>query len=383
MALKTGSAGALGVAVEVTPGVPVAPTVWIPFLPGDSLGQAIERMESGDIIAGRRYLATEQWDQGLITVGGDTQFELKNRGMGKLFAGMLGVPVTTGSGPYTHTYSTGDLPSLTLQKLVPANTGTLYPLTYAGMKVASWQLGFASGAFATLGITWSGMHEIGHRTVADGVTNSTTTVTSATAAFTENDIGKPISGTDMPAGATIVAVASATSITISANATGTGTAKALVIGVAAGTPSFLASQRSFAFQRGSISLGGTTVKVKTGTLSGANGLADDRAFIGQQWHDEALEGNELRSVTGSLELEFADRVQYNRYVAAAELAMVLVFRASNGDTTTITSNIRYDGETPKIATRGVIPQTIPIKAIGSSGDSSAITAVLVNSDSAY
>jgi hypothetical protein len=373
MALKTGSAGALGVAVEVTPGVPVAPTVWIPFLPGDSLGQAIERMESGDIIAGRRYLATEQWDQGLITVGGDTQFELKNRGMGKLFAGMLGVPVTTGSGPYTHTYSTGDLPSLTLQKLVPANTGTLYPLTYAGMKVASWQLGFASGAFATLG----------HRTVADGVTNSTTTVTSATAAFTENDIGKPISGTDMPAGATIVAVASATSITISANATGTGTAKALVIGVAAGTPSFLASQRSFAFQRGSISLGGTTVKVKTGTLSGANGLADDRAFIGQQWHDEALEGNELRSVTGSLELEFADRVQYNRYVAAAELAMVLVFRASNGDTTTITSNIRYDGETPKIATRGVIPQTIPIKAIGSSGDSSAITAVLVNSDSAY
>jgi hypothetical protein len=383
MALKTGSAGALGVAVEVTPGVPVAPTVWIPFLPGDSLGQTPERMESGDIIAGRRYLASEQWDQGLITVGGDTQFELKNRGMGKLFAAMLGIPVTTGSGPYTHTYSTGDLPSLTLQKLVPANTGTLYPLTYAGMKAASWQIGFAAGAFATLGLTWAGMHEIGHRSVADMVTNSTTTITSATAAFTENDIGKPVSGTNISAGAVIVSLNSATSAVISIAATGTGSSGTLAIGVAAGTPSFLASQRSFAFQRGTISLGGTAVKVKTGTLSGTNGLATDRAFIGQQWHDEAVDGNELRSVTGALELEFADRTQYNRYVSAAELAMVLTFRASNGDTTTITSNVRYDGETPKIATRGVIPQNIPIKAIGSSGDASAITAVLVNSDSAY
>src|SRR5690349_3933121 len=39
------------------------------------------------------------------------------------------------------------------------------------------------------------------RSVTDGVTNSTTTVTSATAAFTSADVGKQISGGSIPTGA--------------------------------------------------------------------------------------------------------------------------------------------------------------------------------------
>lgn len=66
--------------------------------------------------------------------------------------------------------------------------------------------------------------------VTDGVTtNGSATVTSATAAFTFSDIGAGISGTGIPAGATIAGVTSATSITLSANATATGTGVTLTL----------------------------------------------------------------------------------------------------------------------------------------------------------
>jgi hypothetical protein len=64
----------------------------------------------------------------------------------------------------------------------------------------------------------------GPLTVADGVTtNGSKTITSATAAFTFSDIGMAISGTGIPAGATVAGVTNATTATLSANATADGT----------------------------------------------------------------------------------------------------------------------------------------------------------------
>jgi len=69
------------------------------------------------------------------------------------------------------------------------------------------------------------------RTVTDGVTTiSDATVTSATAAFTTDDVGKPISGVGIPAGATIASRTSATSVELSANATASGTGVTFTIG---------------------------------------------------------------------------------------------------------------------------------------------------------
>lgn len=65
--------------------------------------------------------------------------------------------------------------------------------------------------------------------VTDGATNTNTTVTSATAAFTAADVGAPISGGSIPAGAYITVIGSATSVTISAAATTTATAVTLTI----------------------------------------------------------------------------------------------------------------------------------------------------------
>lgn len=56
----------------------------------------------------------------------------------------------------------------------------------------------------------------------DGVSNSTTTYTSATAVFASADVGHGISGTNIPAGTTIVSRTNATTIILSQAATGTG-----------------------------------------------------------------------------------------------------------------------------------------------------------------
>jgi hypothetical protein len=54
-----------------------------------------------------------------------------------------------------------------------------------------------------------------NRTVTDGVTNTDNTLTSATAAFTDFDIGRPVSGAGIAAGTVIVGVTSATAVTLS------------------------------------------------------------------------------------------------------------------------------------------------------------------------
>jgi len=69
-----------------------------------------------------------------------------------------------------------------------------------------------------------------NRSVADGVLNSTTTVTSATAAFTALDVGQGIAGAGIPAGAYIVTVTNGTTVVISAAATATGSGVTLTIG---------------------------------------------------------------------------------------------------------------------------------------------------------
>lgn len=72
-------------------------------------------------------------------------------------------------------------------------------------------------------------HHDGLRTVADGVLNSSTTVTSATAVFTANDVGAAIVGTGIPGGATIVSRTNATTVVISAAATATSSGVTLTI----------------------------------------------------------------------------------------------------------------------------------------------------------
>lgn len=67
------------------------------------------------------------------------------------------------------------------------------------------------------------------RTVASvGTTSGSAAVTGPAGSFSKSDVGRPISGTGIPAAATLSAVASGTAATLSANATATGTITATV-----------------------------------------------------------------------------------------------------------------------------------------------------------
>lgn len=69
------------------------------------------------------------------------------------------------------------------------------------------------------------------RSVTDGVTTNTSpNITSATAAWTQADVGSAITGAGIPAGTTILSVQSATAATLSQSATATGSAITFNIG---------------------------------------------------------------------------------------------------------------------------------------------------------
>ncbi len=67
-----------------------------------------------------------------------------------------------------------------------------------------------------------------------GTTSASAAITGPAGSFNLTDAGRRISGTGIPAGATLLSVASATAATLSANATATGTVAA-TIGVAGGS----------------------------------------------------------------------------------------------------------------------------------------------------
>lgn len=377
----TGLDAQIGFADETTAGAPVAPTLFLPLV-SESLVLEKERLESDAIFAGRRVLDSDQWNGGNNTVQGDIGLELTNRGLTTLFKHMFGGVSTTGSGPYTHTFTPATLlgKSFTTQVGRPGVGGTVHPFTYAGCKIASWEFACAQGEIATLGLTVHGMGEqAGSRVVTDGVTTNTdATVTSASAAFTDADIGKVISGTGITAGTTIAAINSATSIELSAAATADGTGLSLTIGTPLGSATLPSGIKPLKFNHGSLTVAGTAVPVKAVTLSGDNGLDTDRRFLGDQNPALALEAD-LRTYDGSFDAEFTDLTLYNLFLNGTESALVLDF-TSGADSVTITMNARLDGTAPAVEGRGILQQSTPFKCIGDT-DADAITAVLVNSDS--
>jgi hypothetical protein len=381
MTLRSGLNAQCGFADEVTWGLAVAPTVFHPLI-SESMTADYERIESEGIIAGARVLRSTQWSVGNVTASGDVQLELNDQSKGILLKNMFGG--TSLTGPFTPADLSGN--GMTVQIGVPdVNNGTVRPKTYAGCKVSSWEIGMAEGEHVTLGLSLVGRHEILHRTVADGVTTSgSPTVTSATAAFTQADVGKPISsGTAaIPANSFVGVVNSATSIGLSSssftntpvNATAATSGNTFTIGLALTAASYASNLLPFTFIGGSVTIVGTAFKVSNATLAGDNGLDTDRRFVGQQAVDEPLEAA-LREYTGTLETEYWDNAAYTRFVDGTEAALVLTY-ARGTKSVVATTNVRFDGETPQIGGREVVGQSLPFKAIGSSTDASAITVTL-------
>lgn len=139
------------------------------------------------------------------------------------------------------------------------------------------------------------------------------------------------------------------------------------------------------FVQGTLTVAGSAFDVKSAKLSGNNGLADDRYFLGSQLRKQPLEAG-MREYLGELEAEFTDLTAYNRYVNGTEAALVLLLRgaviegAHNFDLQ-ITANVRFDGETPNVEGGEIVQQPLSFKCLGDTA-ATALTVVYKTTDTA-
>ena len=133
----------------------------------------------------------------------------------------------------------------------------------------------------------------------------------------------------------------------------------------------------FTFTGATILIAGTTTPVSKSTISGDNKL-ERRYFEGSSITSEPLQTG-LTEITGSIDIEFGNNyTDYNRFVNATESALVLNF-VSGAKSLAMTMNVRYDGDTPKVGGPGIVPQSLPFKALATAAgaDSTALTIVHV------
>lgn len=312
MGLRSGMLAQLGIKTETTVGTAVTVDRFLP-LRSESMKREVARIEDDGIIPGARVMRSAQWEPGAQKIAGDVNLTLYDNGVGLWLEHAFGGKATTGSGPYVHTFTPGDLTgkSFTMQLGKPQQNGTVQPFTYAGCKIPSWSLSAQAG----------GKVEFTASVVA--MTEVVTTPTLATASLPSN----------------------LTMLT---------------------------------FVGGSVTVGGSAVNVKQVTLEGDNGLDVERMFLGSATIAEAYE-TALRAYTGSLQLEFVDLTQYNRFINATEAAVVVTF-AAGANSLVLTYNARFDGETPVVAGPKVLELPLAFKAVGASTDAGALTAVLTNDD---
>lgn len=118
---------------------------------------------------------------------------------------------------------------------------------------------------------------------------------------------------------------------------------------------------------GTFTMMGTSTNVAGFTLTGVNGLAPDRRFLGSKLRKEPIR-NAFMEVTGELTLELEGTTLYNQFANGAEGSMQMkAAGATIIGTTAYTFQIDlprivFDGHAANIAGPEIIPLTIPIRA---------------------
>src|SRR5213595_1404709 len=89
-------------AEETTWGTRITPTVFLPFTQ-ESISQNIGYLQSNAYRTGRIMPTVRRKSKSVIA--GDIEMEAAPQGLNLLMKYMIGNLVTTGAGPYTHTYT--------------------------------------------------------------------------------------------------------------------------------------------------------------------------------------------------------------------------------------------------------------------------------------
>lgn len=311
------AAGALsaqfGLIDETTFNTILAVTRFLEIVPGESVQQTIDRIESQGLRPARKVITADDWVAGKVSVGGDIPMEFMNKGMGLVLKHMMGTIASSqpnvGSNPtvWEHKATMGPLDgkSFGCQFGRAGNDGTVRAFSYNGCKVASWELDCDVDGILMLKLT------------VDGASEST--------------------------------------------------AQALA------TASYAAGSTPLVWTGGVISVGGVATPIKKFSLKGDNGLKADRNFISATTpatKKEQLEAT-LRNYTGQLDVEFSDLTLYNKFVNGTAGALTAFFQGANISGTynyaleVTLGNVRFDGQTPNIGS-DVIEHSLPFKATDTS-----------------
>lgn len=146
MAIGTGLGAQLGIGQESTWGTAVAVDHFLPFNQ-ESIDYTKERIESQSLYAGRRTVS--DWVAGKEGGAGDIEIDVRpNGGFALLMKHALGAnadsqpDATHDATVYRHTAKVGstDALGLTVQVGRPNTAGTVDPFTWAGCKIAQWEL---------------------------------------------------------------------------------------------------------------------------------------------------------------------------------------------------------------------------------------------------
>jgi len=120
--------GVLGVALEASRGTAVSPTYWMPWAKlsfADKIASAAEEQGMGNIADQDSFYVTMQMGEGELDA------QIYDSGLGYILSSLLGaVPVTSGAGPYTHTFTlsqSNQAKTLSLYWKDP-NTSYMFPM---------------------------------------------------------------------------------------------------------------------------------------------------------------------------------------------------------------------------------------------------------------
>lgn len=147
-----GRRGSLGVALESSRGTAVAPAFWIPFVTlsfSDKIESAIEEQGMGNIADSDSFYVTMRKGEG------EVEAQLYDQAIPYILSSLLGaVPVTTGSNPYTHTFtlsSTNQAKSLSLfwkdpdrSYIFPLAVVDSFKMTVEPNGIVNYTIGFKS-----------------------------------------------------------------------------------------------------------------------------------------------------------------------------------------------------------------------------------------------
>lgn len=151
----------LGAVDEVAYNTPVTPTRFFEYNDNPlAVTPVSSRTEGTPLRVATRVQRSDRFVPWRSHAEGTIDFDVMTKGMGFWLKHALGAVATTGTGPYTHTFTMGtadDLytKSFTAQLNYPFRGGANQSFTYSGGKVTSWSLGNSVEDMLTLSLgTW-------------------------------------------------------------------------------------------------------------------------------------------------------------------------------------------------------------------------------------